>query len=234
MIHLDVKKVGRIPDGGGWRIHGRGSDQHRAVSRAKNHARNRARPAVVQRGYVYLHSAVDGFSTTRLHRATGRREGPHRCRVPGPRQGLVRRPRHHPPPPRRHRQRRLLPLRRLRPDRRPQDPPPQDQTVHAQAQRKGRALPADPRRGTALRTRVQLRGRTRSSNRRLEHPLQLPSAAQRRGRPTASITAHHRRHQRPALVHLVGSDPDRPGHVGSTCPGVARHLCLRDVDVNGG
>jgi hypothetical protein len=27
MAHLDVKKVGRIPDGGGWRVHGRNSDQ---------------------------------------------------------------------------------------------------------------------------------------------------------------------------------------------------------------
>ena len=27
MIHLDVKKVGRIPDGGGWRAHGRGTDK---------------------------------------------------------------------------------------------------------------------------------------------------------------------------------------------------------------
>jgi Integrase core domain/Homeodomain-like domain len=54
MIHLDVKKVGRIPDGGGWRIHGRGSAQHRAADRAKT--------AGARRGYVYLHSAVDGFS----------------------------------------------------------------------------------------------------------------------------------------------------------------------------
>jgi len=35
MVHLDVKKVGRIPDGGGWRFHGRGSAQHRAVDRSK-------------------------------------------------------------------------------------------------------------------------------------------------------------------------------------------------------
>jgi hypothetical protein len=27
MVHVDVKKVGRIPDGGGWRAHGRGSEQ---------------------------------------------------------------------------------------------------------------------------------------------------------------------------------------------------------------
>jgi transposase InsO family protein len=54
MIHVDVKKVGRIPDGGGWRVHGRGSDQKRAVARAK--------VAGAKAGYVYLHSAVDGFS----------------------------------------------------------------------------------------------------------------------------------------------------------------------------
>jgi transposase InsO family protein len=54
MIHVDVKKVGRIPDGGGWRVHGRGSDAHRAVDRAKTGG--------AKAGYVYLHSAVDGFS----------------------------------------------------------------------------------------------------------------------------------------------------------------------------
>ncbi|EHY91120.1 IS481 family transposase [Saccharomonospora azurea] len=54
MVHLDVKKVGRIPDGGGWRVHGRGSDQARAVARTKQRGS--------RTGYVYLHSAVDGFS----------------------------------------------------------------------------------------------------------------------------------------------------------------------------
>jgi transposase InsO family protein len=54
MVHVDVKKVGRIPDGGGWRVHGRGSDQHRANDRAKT--------AGAARGYTYLHSAVDGYS----------------------------------------------------------------------------------------------------------------------------------------------------------------------------
>jgi len=54
MVHLDVKKIGRIPDGGGWRIHGRNSAQHRAVDRAKT--------AGARAGYVYLHSIVDGFS----------------------------------------------------------------------------------------------------------------------------------------------------------------------------
>jgi len=54
MAHLDVKKVGRIPDGGGWRINGRDSAQARSVDRAKT--------AGAKAGYVYLHSIVDGFS----------------------------------------------------------------------------------------------------------------------------------------------------------------------------
>ncbi|PFG33040.1 IS481 family transposase [Sanguibacter antarcticus] len=54
MVHLDVKKVGRIPDGGGWRTHGRGSDQAKAVERAKTKG-SRA-------GSIYLHSAIDGYS----------------------------------------------------------------------------------------------------------------------------------------------------------------------------
>lgn len=54
MVHVDVKKIGRIPDGGGWRAHGRGSAQHKATGRAKT--------AGARAGYVYLHSAVDDHS----------------------------------------------------------------------------------------------------------------------------------------------------------------------------
>jgi transposase InsO family protein len=54
MVHLDVKKVGQIPDGGGWRIHGKGSDQDKRVARGKKRGQ---RPR-----YAYLHSAIDGFS----------------------------------------------------------------------------------------------------------------------------------------------------------------------------
>lgn len=54
MVHLDVKKVGRIPDGGGWRVHGRDSEQARAAARTKT--------KTGRRGYVYLHSAVDGHT----------------------------------------------------------------------------------------------------------------------------------------------------------------------------
>jgi transposase InsO family protein len=52
MIHVDVKTVGRIPDGGGWTIHERGTDEARASRRVANR-----RP-----GYVFIHAAVDDHS----------------------------------------------------------------------------------------------------------------------------------------------------------------------------
>ena len=54
LVHVDVKKLGRIPDGGGWRAHGRGSAQHQASERAKH--------AGARGGYVYLHTALDDHS----------------------------------------------------------------------------------------------------------------------------------------------------------------------------
>ena len=50
LVHLDVKKVGKVPPGGGWRAHGRGHARSRGTKR---------RPRV---GYSYLHVAVDGHS----------------------------------------------------------------------------------------------------------------------------------------------------------------------------
>ena len=46
LIHVDVKKLGRIPDGGGWRLHGRGERP------------NRHRGA----GYDYVHTVIDDHS----------------------------------------------------------------------------------------------------------------------------------------------------------------------------
>lgn len=54
MVHIDVKKVGRIPDGGGWRAHGRGSPAAKDVGRRKRKTE--------RGGYVYLHSAIDGHT----------------------------------------------------------------------------------------------------------------------------------------------------------------------------
>ena len=52
MTHLDVKKVGRIPPGGGWRARGRGTPEAEASKRGKS----------TRVGYTYLHTAIDGFS----------------------------------------------------------------------------------------------------------------------------------------------------------------------------
>ena len=49
LIHMDVKKVGRIPDGGGWRAHGRAIGKTGAQKRARI-------------GFDYVHSAVDDHS----------------------------------------------------------------------------------------------------------------------------------------------------------------------------
>lgn len=49
LIHIDVKKLGRIPDGGGWRITGPDTIKHRHDKRAKL-------------GYDYVHVAVDDHS----------------------------------------------------------------------------------------------------------------------------------------------------------------------------
>lgn len=47
LVHMDVKKLGKIPDGGGWRAHGRANG-------------NRDRKTKI--GYDYVHSVVDDHS----------------------------------------------------------------------------------------------------------------------------------------------------------------------------
>jgi len=60
LVHVDIKKLGRIPDGGGWRMFGRDSAQHRRAMVASDRAaRAGASPS---RGYVFLHHAVDDYS----------------------------------------------------------------------------------------------------------------------------------------------------------------------------
>jgi transposase InsO family protein len=49
LVHMDVKKLGRIPDGGGWRVHGRGGAAEAAKKKTPL-------------GYDYVHSLVDDHS----------------------------------------------------------------------------------------------------------------------------------------------------------------------------
>ncbi|WP_261864412.1 helix-turn-helix domain-containing protein, partial [Mycobacterium marinum] len=50
-VHVDVKKLGRIPPGGGWRLHGRDA----AVSVAHRHKKTKI-------GYDYVHTAIDDYT----------------------------------------------------------------------------------------------------------------------------------------------------------------------------
>jgi transposase InsO family protein len=47
LVHVDVKKLGRIPDGGGWRLHGRAAN-----TRDRRHGV----------GFDYIHVAIDDYS----------------------------------------------------------------------------------------------------------------------------------------------------------------------------
>lgn len=60
LVHIDVKKVGRIPDGGGWKAHGRGErpSDKRGV------------------GYDYVHAAVDDHSRLAYAEILPNEQGP--------------------------------------------------------------------------------------------------------------------------------------------------------------
>ncbi|TDQ53345.1 integrase-like protein [Actinorugispora endophytica] len=201
MVHVDVKKVSRIPDGGGRRAHGCGSAQAKATERLKR--KNK------RGGYVYLHSAIDGFSRLAYTEALPKEKVStaigfmHRAR-------LVRRPRHHPYRADRHRQRRALPRRRVRPST-TRVTSPAHHALHTSTQRQGRAPQTDPDRRVPLRPRMDLRRRTRSRARHVERPLQLPSPSRHCRRPTASLAAPNRCHQRDGLIQLVRCSKTRPG-----------------------
>jgi transposase InsO family protein len=49
LVHMDVKKLGRIPDGGGWRAHGRAAG---SITRDRN----------TKVGFDYVHSLIDDHS----------------------------------------------------------------------------------------------------------------------------------------------------------------------------
>jgi transposase InsO family protein len=54
LVHVDVKKLGNIPDGGGWRVLGR------AAGKRNRHRHSPGQHPVL--GYGYLHTAIDDHS----------------------------------------------------------------------------------------------------------------------------------------------------------------------------
>jgi transposase InsO family protein len=63
LVHVDVKKIGKIPDGGGWKAHGRQMGSTAASKRARI-------------GYDYIHSMVDDRSRLAYSEVLADEQGP--------------------------------------------------------------------------------------------------------------------------------------------------------------
>jgi transposase-like protein len=57
LVHVDIKKPGNIPDGGGWRAAGRAQGKKNKL--ATTAQRHKSNPVI---GYSYLHTAIDDHS----------------------------------------------------------------------------------------------------------------------------------------------------------------------------
>jgi len=79
LVHMDVKKLGRIPDIGGWRAHGRA---HRDRDRTR------------RIGFDYVHSLVDDHSRLAYSEVLPDEKGVNLRGIPRPRGGVLRRARH--------------------------------------------------------------------------------------------------------------------------------------------
>jgi hypothetical protein len=71
LVHLDIKKVGKIPPGGGWRVRGRGEVRNRRA------------------GYTHLHVAVDDYSRVAYVESHDNETAENAGRVLAARPGLV-------------------------------------------------------------------------------------------------------------------------------------------------
>lgn len=194
MVHIDVKKVGRIPDGAGWRAHGRGSEQAKAAEQSKRQTK--------RGGCVYLHSAIDGYSRLAYTEALSDEKADtaiafmHRARVWFAAHGITRIERvvtangacyraeafAHALLGSRHQ--RITPYTRRH---------------NGKVERYNRII----YRGVPLCPHLDFRRSTPRSAPGLEHPLQLSPAAQRHRRSASSVTTAGDRQQRHGLIQLV-------------------------------
>jgi transposase len=88
LIHIDVKKLGRIHDGAGHRITGKRGRYTATRTDADGVRRHTV-------GWEYVHIAIDDAHPPGLRRSALRREGHHRHRLPSPRRHALRQLRHH-------------------------------------------------------------------------------------------------------------------------------------------
>jgi len=59
MVHVDVKKLGNIPEGGGWRFVGRARGNHNRHVTSEARRNQRYQPVL---GHAYVHTVVDDHS----------------------------------------------------------------------------------------------------------------------------------------------------------------------------
>ncbi|MGV0627838.1 IS481 family transposase, partial [Mycolicibacter minnesotensis] len=60
LVHVDVKKLGKIPAGGGWRMLGRGAGSHNSKADKSSGRRNKWGDPL--HGHHFLHTAIDAHS----------------------------------------------------------------------------------------------------------------------------------------------------------------------------
>ena len=61
LVHIDIKKLGRIPRGGGWRVHGRA---HPPIPQGRDRV-----------GYAFVHSAIDAYTRVAYSEVLGNEQG---------------------------------------------------------------------------------------------------------------------------------------------------------------
>ena len=92
LLHVDVKKLGNVPDGGGWRYVGRAQGDRNRHRHAGSRDEERYHRQGGHRVRAHRHRRP---LPRRLRRDPRRRDRRHRHRRAAPRRGLVRRPRRH-------------------------------------------------------------------------------------------------------------------------------------------
>jgi transposase len=161
LVHIDVKKLGRILAAG-----------HRVTSsRASQKKTRRERKRVGLAGWEYVHVCVDDATPPGLRRGPTRRTSHHGDRLPQTSARLLSGARH-PSRASHDRQRLGLPLHHPR-DRLPRtrDPPPAHTPLPATHQRKGRKIHPHHARRLGLRSRLRNLGRTHRRATRLARVL---------------------------------------------------------------
>ncbi len=180
LVHVGIKKLGNIPDGGGWRVVARTAGARNR--QATTSERRSCNPVI---GYSYIHSAVDDHSRLaysevlpdeRKDTAIAFWQRANAFFAAHARDGRTRP----------DRQRRLLQGQTLHPDpRRSRYRPQEDPPLPAADQRQGRTLQPDAPGRVGLPAALHLRPREDNDPGRLPPHLQPPLLPHRTRRPTS-------------------------------------------------